>query len=226
MPLPMVHFQVDVHLFEGHEVPSSFLLGSIAPDAIHMRKNSTREDKRATHLDIEAQESKFEFVAQEYARLIRSDSDDSWKWFVRGYFAHLLTDYFWLNRVYRPLFKQSAQRDGLMPDEMRKAYYADTDQIDLHYYYNKPWKDAVWQSLNEAKAVDIEPYLTAGEIHDWRQRTIHWFDSKPEESGIIPRYITEPIVEQFCIDAVQYVKKALQSFDSTPQSQDLHSLIF
>lgn len=53
MPLPMVHFSVAVKYFENEEIPSAFLLGSIAPDSIHMRKNTNREDKKLTHLNIE-----------------------------------------------------------------------------------------------------------------------------------------------------------------------------
>jgi hypothetical protein len=52
MPLPMVHLAIAVRAHElmGSEPTPAFLLGSIAPDAIHMRPNATRDDKRKTHL--------------------------------------------------------------------------------------------------------------------------------------------------------------------------------
>jgi hypothetical protein len=52
MPLPMVHLAVAVRVHEVESrVPSSaFLLGSIAPDAIHMRPGTGRDDKRRVHL--------------------------------------------------------------------------------------------------------------------------------------------------------------------------------
>jgi hypothetical protein len=49
MPWPMVHFAIAEKLFD-HEPLPEFLLGSIAPDAIHMRENTTRQDKNKTHL--------------------------------------------------------------------------------------------------------------------------------------------------------------------------------
>ena len=52
MPLPMVHLSVAVALSEkeGRFPSADFLLGSIAPDAIHMRPNSSRLDKEHVHL--------------------------------------------------------------------------------------------------------------------------------------------------------------------------------
>jgi len=52
MPLPMVHLAVAVRLYEAQGVlpPSGFLLGSLAPDAIHARPGTQRADKDVTHL--------------------------------------------------------------------------------------------------------------------------------------------------------------------------------
>lgn len=49
MPWPMVHFSIAEQLWNQNPSPE-FLLGSIAPDAIHMREGSTRQDKGRTHL--------------------------------------------------------------------------------------------------------------------------------------------------------------------------------
>ncbi len=47
MPLPMVHLGVAKHLTESLNISdkSSFYLGSIAPDAVHMRNNFQPQDK-------------------------------------------------------------------------------------------------------------------------------------------------------------------------------------
>ncbi len=52
MPLPMVHLAVAVQLAARHDqFPSpAFLLGSLSPDAIHMRPDSVGDDKEKTHL--------------------------------------------------------------------------------------------------------------------------------------------------------------------------------
>lgn len=51
MPLPLVHLAIAAQLCRQHNKPlaPAFLLGSLAPDAIHLRLGSTRTDKQATH---------------------------------------------------------------------------------------------------------------------------------------------------------------------------------
>ena len=57
MSLPMVHLAVaynwrsDDKNFKLHDDPD-FYLGAISPDAIHARRDSTRDDKHKTHLDV------------------------------------------------------------------------------------------------------------------------------------------------------------------------------
>src|SRR4051794_16203115 len=115
MPLPMIHCGVAVKYFDNEEIPAAFLLGSIAPDAIHMRKNTAREDKKRTHLNVETDGPVMNYVQERYEEYISQSPDEEWKWFVRGYFAHLLTDYYWLHSVYS-VFKEKALFDRLTPD--------------------------------------------------------------------------------------------------------------
>jgi hypothetical protein len=107
MPLPMVHVSIAVKLWENEgvsEIPPSFLLGSIAPDAIHMRKNTNREDKKYTHFNIESGNN-LDPIKEKYRNYIAQNPDSDWHWFVRGYFAHVLTDYYWFHRVFRTNMK-------------------------------------------------------------------------------------------------------------------------
>jgi len=94
MPLPMVHLAVAVqmHRLEGSAPSPDFLLGSIAPDAIHMHPDSGRDDKRRVHL------AEIHDPHHERARLLLAQhgSDrSSAMGFAEGYVAHLLTDYLW-----------------------------------------------------------------------------------------------------------------------------------
>ncbi|CAG7652274.1 zinc dependent phospholipase C family protein [Paenibacillus allorhizosphaerae] len=212
MPLPMVHLSVAVEYFEYGDVPPAFLLGSIAPDAIHMRKGTNREDKRRTHLNVENEPDLQAYMRNKYEHYISQSPDEPWKWFVKGYFAHLLTDYFWLLDVYS-VFKARTGLDGLTKDEARKAYYRDTDQIDFTYYRTKPWVSEVWSGLIGARSFDVEPLLTAEEIHYWRFRTVHWFDLLGEEPGTEPRYITQPMVDAFIPAASRRIRGMFTAWD-------------
>jgi hypothetical protein len=214
----MIHFNVAVKYFGDEDIPAPFLLGSIAPDSIHMRKGTNREDKKRTHLDIENCTLNFASIHEVYRRhLIQNDAEE-WKWFVKGYFAHLLTDYYWFNSVYTQ-FKENVTKDGIPAEEVRKAYYRDTDQIDFTIYRTKPWASNVWDKLIDTSLFAFEPYLTADEINFWRLRTIHWFDLLSEEPCITPAYITEAISEEFVNDAACKVKTVIEDWDSKLMEQ-------
>jgi hypothetical protein len=60
-----------------------------------------------------------------------------------------------------------------------------------------PWRDEVWQRLEQAQPPEFEPLLSAAEIGRWRNRTLNWFGGLKEEPGIEPRYITEATVHRF-----------------------------
>ncbi|TDF97134.1 zinc dependent phospholipase C family protein [Paenibacillus piri] len=212
MPLPMIHFHVAVNYVDDEDVPASFLLGSIAPDAIHMRKGTTREHKKQTHLSIESSGKSFESVQEIYNdHMLRNDTGE-WKWFVRGYFAHLLTDYFWLHDVYKP-FKETAERDGVPEQEIRRTYYKDTDQIDFTLYKTKLWTPRVWEKLISTPVFAFAPFLSADEVNFWRLRTIHWFDLLCEEPRVEPAYITNAIAESFILKTAPRVKELLADWD-------------
>jgi hypothetical protein len=240
MPLPMIHLAVAVDMFDGGEVPAPFLLGSISPDAIHMRKGTAREDKKRTHLNVDASYEDFDSLKAMYLQYLNGGPSDAaegessldsgghtgehasgqaggqalddWRWFVRGYFAHLLTDYHWHGSVYAQ-FKERTIGDGLEQSARDRAYYRDTDQIDFNLYRGKSWKDGVWPGLVQVRQLAFEPFLTADEINYWRYRVVHWFDLLSEEPFIEPIYITEQVAEAFVADSAAKVKTLLAEWE-------------
>jgi hypothetical protein len=212
MPLPMVHFGVAMKYTDDKNVPTSFLLGNIAPDAIHMRKSAVRQDKRITHFRVNNIVDIFslENTYREYI-LLRQDVD--WEWFVRGYFVHVLTDYYWLHSVYK-IFKESVVNEQLTNKEIRLIYYKETDQIDYNFYRTENWKDTVWDGLIHTKTFGFDPLLSFDEINYWRLRTIHWFDLLSFEPRVEPKYITQSLVNDFIVETTDQVKRILTEWDS------------
>jgi hypothetical protein len=196
----MVHLSVAVGLSEkALRFPSTdFLLGSLAPDAIHMRPHSVKRDKEHVHLmDLGA--SPLELV-----RLFRTEygmDDAQSRGFAGGYLAHLLTDRLWWQTIITP-FRNTFPPTFPEPD-FRTIYYRDTDPIDLELYRQMPWRLQVWASLASATALDFPPFLTGTEIQQWRDRTLDWFDV----------HILDPLVEPVhisYIDTQLFIKRAIQ----------------
>lgn len=193
MPLPMVHLSTAIKVCEKQQIKPSpqLLLGSITPDAIHMRKDFGREDKRVTHLTDKPELDKFKRVKSMYELYERSYDFE----LIKGYCIHLLTDYFWEDIVMKSFNNNLPEN---IPLEMRSSlYYLETDQIDFNLYRNMDWRPDVWQVLQEVDITDISSLLTAEEISLWRDRVVDWFEKIKEEPKITPKYITDSMVDTF-----------------------------
>ena len=200
MPLPMVHLSVAVSLCEKDErFPSpDFLLGSIAPDAIHMRPDTRKDDKERVHL-LELGASPQELVRLFQARYGKDVARSMG--FSAGYLAHLLTDFLWRQAVIDPFRKKNLPT--LPEKEIRSLYYRNTDQVDLDLYRQMPWRPQVWHSLKTAVAGDFPPLLTAKEITLWRDRTLGWFELHDHDPQEEPLSIT-------LADTLDFVERAVK----------------
>jgi hypothetical protein len=204
MPLPMVHFAVAVQLGErSSQFPSAeFLLGSIAPDAIHMRPESQHRDKLITHLLDPADTPDHTQVRDLLAHYTAMPAP--YPAFAAGYAAHVLTDRLWSSTITEPFYAQ------LPPDTddvtWRKLYYQETDQIDCNLYHHMPWQPEVWSCLAQADSLDFLPLLSSSEIDLWRKRTLRWFEDPSHEPHVTPNYLTDSLVENFASRAARYVE--------------------
>ncbi|MEZ4637190.1 MAG: hypothetical protein R2856_19925 [Caldilineaceae bacterium] len=101
MPLPMVHFAVAVDLYAAlnQAISPEFLLGSIAPDAIHLRDGWTQADKVITHFGLP-------YDYPDWAKIepiLRGQWTRSpFAALTAGYVAHVLTDQLWIDTVAIP----------------------------------------------------------------------------------------------------------------------------
>jgi hypothetical protein len=204
----MVYLSVAVALSEkaGRFPSADFLLGSLAPDAIHMRPGSQKCDKEHVHLiDLGASpQGLLQLFRTEYG-LAESQPDG----FAGGYLAHLLTDRLWWQTIIAP-FRAKFPPDFPEPD-FRKLYYRDTDRIDFDLYRQMPWQAQAWSSLESASAADFPPFLTATEILQWRDRTLHWFDDPIHTALGEPVYLTLLKTQTFILQAVAEIASLFSS---------------
>lgn len=204
MPLPMVHLAVArEYAKDKPELLHSpeFYLGSIAPDAIHMRKNSGKEDKDVTHLG-KAMEGRFERIREFHAQLA---SKKGMSPFILGYCLHLLTDHYWDVMVYavqRPKFNEAE----IPHEERRGLYYNDVDQLDFVLFKNLPYRADVWELLERAQSSDMPDLLTAAEIEAWKQRTLHWYDSGESKHKGPIRFLKEAQLLEFIDDTASRLR--------------------
>jgi hypothetical protein len=210
MPLPMVHLSVAVALSEkdGRFPSADFLLGNLAPDAIHMRPHSAKLDKEHVHL-IDLGASPMELLGLFGTKYGLDGSQPCG--FAGGYLTHLLTDRLWWQTIITP-FRARFPPDFPEPD-FRRNYYQDTDRIDLDLYRQVPWRPQVWTSLASVSAMDFPPFLTAAEILQWRDRTLGWFDDPAHAAALgDPVYLTLLDTQAFIVQAVAEIAGLFNSY--------------
>lgn len=186
MPLPIVHLGVAKNLLDKIKVDniSDYYLGSISPDAMHMRESSDREDKRISHLhntDIKIWKNNAKDL------ILNHSSKDDFD-FYRGYSIHVLTDIYWDEIIYSK-FESRYDEDKTPIQDKRWAYYNDTDQLDFELYTKYKYRPEIWDYLSNSKAVGIDGLVSADEVSAWNNRTLHWFDSGESQHKNHIKYI-------------------------------------
>lgn len=209
MPLPMVHLAVAVRIcgLEGVALSPDFLLGSIAPDAIHMRTGSSPHDKQATHF-AEIPDPQHERLRELFTSS-RSQTGST-RDFSMGYVTHILTDQLWGNTIVVSFGKSIPSE--LSDQECGKLYYQETDQIDIDLYRQAPWRAEVWKKLTSAQPNDFTLLLTADEITRWRDRTQVWYVDPAHDPKITPVHITRQEVDAFIGQAAEEIVATFRSW--------------
>ncbi|WP_323132034.1 zinc dependent phospholipase C family protein [Paenibacillus silvisoli] len=207
MPLPLVHLTISEHMFrrKGEEANTAFLLGSISPDAIHMRENTTREHKLKTHFDIKDSNS-VEELFQKMRSFIHDAGDGSERMFALGYASHVLTDFLWTHSLYETFTREASDAQH---EDLRSLYYAETDQIDYILYRDEPWRAQVWVDLKQCAPCHAPGLLSADEVERWKLRVIGWHDQLEQAPTYEPKYFTEMRVRAFIEETAERLSRLL-----------------
>ena len=210
MPLPMVHLNIAKRIVDlGYKVNKmpQFYLGIISPDAIHMRKDSDRTHKNDTHLLPEGkkwsnvdEKEYFIFMKNFFSKNIVNVDND----FLRGYGLHIITDMMWSKQVYI-YFEKKYEQDPSPIQEIRMAYYNDTDILDQVIFNESYWKNDVWEKLIISESDDFIDYLSKEEIELWKERTLHWFDEGVSRHKNPIRYIFREDIDIFVENSVDLI---------------------
>ena len=131
MPLPMVHLSVAVKIgtLQGLKSPE-FYLGSISPDAVHMRAGFVRDDKTRSHCNARmlASIDELDSLCVMIEKSVGKEGE-----FLLGYLVHILTDLFWEDTMLKTYGERYVADEAPIQDK-RMAYYNDTDQLDFTFY--------------------------------------------------------------------------------------------
>lgn len=209
MPLPMVHLSVAWSLAQEIDVPDDtglYYVGSIAPDGIHARPNTTREDKRRVHLASDRTQSLRDRLlgVDRFVREWKAKVDPG---FLLGWATHLVADSIWSRHVVRGAWDNVTE--GLEKTERDQRYYAEADQADMELFASMPWRAEVWEHLCAATIPDFADLLTAKEVSSWRDRIVRWYAETEVKPIPRPLLITIPLIQQFVGITVTLLKNGV-----------------
>ncbi|MBD5528490.1 MAG: hypothetical protein HDR02_08810 [Lachnospiraceae bacterium] len=193
MAQPMMHLLIadEIYTEKSSSIHSygDFLLGSIAPDAVHVKENYTREIKDISHykFDSKSHISYFDTFFDEY---YTSENKD----FVVGYLVHLLSDMIWYHSVRVP-FKEEFQKAPLQNMSMNEAYYADCEQIEQLMYFEKN-ASRIIETINRGQAYSVEGLIDAEDVKAWKEKLIFDYNNR-ENISIQTKYISEQHIRDY-----------------------------
>ncbi|MBW7453463.1 hypothetical protein ACFOLF_14115 [Paenibacillus sepulcri] len=192
MPWPMVHFALSTNISFANPSPN-LLIGSIAPDAVHMRGNISREEKGITHLVRDNQLPAKELIMEKCLEYLSIHSEVEWKDYILGYFTHIYTDLRWTEAVYSG-FENDYHGDK---NEIRKIYNNEVSQIEFNLLRSMDNVDNLFSRLTQAKAYTIEPFVTLLEVNQYRDNKLNWLQNNDNEPKIKPAYFHPETVKNF-----------------------------
>lgn len=170
-------------------VYSDFLLGSIAPDAVHEKENYTREIKEISHyrFDKTSPISHFDTFMRAYATPENKD-------FVMGYLVHLLSDMIWYHAVRVP-FKETFMQEPSQSMSKNQAYYTDCEQIAQALFEEKNVARII-EALRESNAYSLDGLIDTGDVEAWKDKLIMAYHDR-KQIAAHTQYISEQHVREY-----------------------------
>ncbi|WP_413404578.1 zinc dependent phospholipase C family protein [Paenibacillus amylolyticus] len=200
MPWPMVHFAIASELISK---PSpELLLGSLAPDSIHVRTN-LRTEKEKTHLMPEAgrfttdEELKDFFETQKKLAY----SDPKFMQYLCGYIAHIYTDRVWTFDIY-PAYE--VHPNG------RSMYTQDVTKLEFMILRNLNRANDWLIELKVGRAFDLGGLLES-EVYQYRGEKLEFLANPDNELlgdlNILSMEVTEEFIQKTALALKQLYTK-------------------
>lgn len=207
MAFPAVHLLIAWQAAQGTALSfamDDYCLGTIAPDAVHMRLGvgSKSECKRQSHLMATGDGREQVGTYWQMAGLTP---------FTLGYGAHVLADRLWV-RFYPAAFPSLMDASG---HTIPALYRPDAARVDARLVRERVC-GSLLDSLRKGTPPQEHPYVTGDEVIGWRQRVLADFAAaKEEQEGAAPVHMRFADVLAFIDSAGDELHKLLrqQTFD-------------
>lgn len=139
MPFAMIHLNVALNILEKSDEirePEQFLLGALAPDAVHFMDNYNSWMKHKSHFCVGEEPWGSVTNNNEWLDNIKINTESYRSYderdFYLGYFTHIITDLRNNIKIWLP-FKESVKNDNT--PGISKRYHEESNLVDIWLYH-------------------------------------------------------------------------------------------
>ena len=207
MPLPMLHLLIAHNVSDALDIDSKsqFYLGNIAPDAIHMRKVWTREEKRSLHL-TEAGKELHKRIKLAVDFYIKNRNEKNKDFIIGGYVVHIIVDNFWSHffaRYFHRIYSHNLDKEVA-----KQVYYTETEKIDSIIYFDSKFSEEICAVLQHSKAFDFLHLLAKSEITAWKQDVLKTLTNYTRPPDRLFQYFSLEMIDEYikiCTTEIRHI---------------------
>ena len=216
MAYSMIHLEVAYRLLNKWnwiKNPGDFLVGAVAPDAVHFCENYQIQMKEKSHIwdcgprwGITEDPDKWESNAMHFWEENKSaDNRD----FIAGYCVHILTDIQNDIKIWRP-FRQM-NLEGTNVEEVYHIYGKEASESDQWLYQTNPHSSHIMELLENGRVYSIENCIGKEEIEKLIQYMLTEEYVKKETYDISGfRYCNDKVILGFIEECTEWLAERLK----------------
>ena len=179
MPYPMTHLLIAKKVSEKSEKVKdrgSFMLGALAPDSVHMRKEYNSEVKKKTHLcagdEKWGQVTKNDEWQKNIICFLERNSKSSNIDFYLGYAIHVLTDMLWNIEFWSPFRFYCIENYGEFRACDEKRWRQECILLD-YFLYKENEDYTIWSDFGNGSLEDIPDMIYEEDIVQLKDQMIN-----------------------------------------------------
>lgn len=198
------------------ENAAEFILGSVAPDSVHMDTDYDINKKVHSHMfegcgqwsDTQDYQRWNRNIESTFCAICKEKEKTDYRDFGIGLCVHCLTDYWNDIKTWRRL--QSEYIPPMKLEEFREAYYPEAQGIDKWLYQNSKNTKTIREMLTKAKAFDVDGLVNKDFLEKQRN---HLLNVQYDVDSIdISEYcfLSAEVIESFIDSTVSDIAKTIK----------------
>lgn len=217
MPYPMIHMETAYRLsdrFDWLHKKGDFILGSVAPDAVHFHEKYDVHQKEISHIwncgpiwGVTLESEKWLDNIRAFWKVHKKDTERD---FIAGYCVHLLTD--WMNdlRMWSPFRERIVQGADYNAVYENSSYREEAYGFDQWLYQNSAYTEEIRRLLAESQVHELTGYILAEDLTRQKHSLLcEQYAGKKEYDISRYEHFTKEVIDAFEEECIKLIVEEL-----------------